>query len=133
MARSSSDPQAAMAEMLAQHGEQIGKLTADQQEVQRQFEQLRAIVDGLVQQDRRQQGYTPTPPPRWWQLEGADRDDAINTLHLWVDRVFRPCYERYADDLGPCWADHPLCLFLLDCCRSGTSTCTCATAGQPAT
>jgi len=81
MARSSSDPQAAMAEMLAQHGEQIGKLTADQQEVQRQFEQLRAIVDGLVQQDRRQQGYTPTPPPRWWQLEGADRDDAINTLH----------------------------------------------------
>ena len=92
-----------------------GRKTGGQfEEAQAQFERLRAIVQGLVQQDQRQRGYTPTPPPRWWQLEGDAREDALAELRTWVEVVYRPCYERYSRDLGPCWEQHPLALFLLD-------------------
>jgi hypothetical protein len=113
MARS-SDPQDAMAEMLADHERRIGELTEAQQEAQALFERLQETVDGLLQQEQRRQGYRPTPPPRWWQLDGAAREDALGALRTWVERVYRPCYERYAADLAPCWQEHPLCLFILD-------------------
>ena len=110
----SSDPQDAMAEILANHDRRIGELTDAQQEARAQFERLREIVDSLVQQDQRRRGYAPTPPPRWWQLDGGAREAALDVLRTWVEQVYRPCYERYAADLAPCWDQHPLCLFILD-------------------
>jgi hypothetical protein len=110
-----------MAALLGEHTRQLQELADARNEdrvrfedAQRRFEELRATVELLVQQEERQRGYTPTPPPRWWQLDGAAREEAIDVLRNWVESVFRPCYERYARDLGPCWEQHPLALLLLD-------------------
>jgi hypothetical protein len=31
-----------------------------------------------------------------------------------VEQVYRPGYGQLAATLGPCWDDHPLCLYALD-------------------
>ncbi len=110
-----------MAELIADHARQIRELTEDRDEdrarfddARQQFEELRATVELLVQQEQRQRGYTPTPPPRWWELDGAAREEALDELREWVNKVYRPCYERYGRDMGACWEQHPLALFLLD-------------------
>jgi hypothetical protein len=54
------------------------------------------------------------PAPRWWKLEGTERDKALNRLRAWVEQVYRPGYGHLAAALGPCWAEHPLCLYGLD-------------------
>ena len=54
------------------------------------------------------------PAPRWWQLDGQDREDALDRLRGWVAQVYRPGYGQLAATLGPCWEQHPLCLYGLD-------------------
>ena len=39
---------------------------------------------------------------RWTRLRG------------WVEQVYRPGYGQLAATLGPCWEQHPLCLYALD-------------------
>ncbi len=58
--------------------------------------------------------YLPSPAVRWWKLSGQARDDAIAWLRAWVDQVYRPGYGQLAAALGPCWDQHPLCLYGLD-------------------
>lgn len=59
-------------------------------------------------------GYEPIPAPRWWLIGGDERAAAIERLAAWVDQVYRPSYGHVARRLPPCWAGHPLCLFVLD-------------------
>ena len=49
--------------------------------------------------------------PRWWRLDGDEREQALARLRAWVDQVYRPSYGHLAAALGPCWEQHPLCLF----------------------
>jgi hypothetical protein len=58
--------------------------------------------------------YRPSPAPRWWKLHGEAREDALAKLAGWVEQVYRPGYGQLAATLGPCWGDHPLCLYALD-------------------
>ena len=58
--------------------------------------------------------YQPAPVPRWWKLSGPARDEAVARLRGWVDQVYRPGYGQLAAALGPCWEQHPLCLYGLD-------------------
>jgi hypothetical protein len=58
--------------------------------------------------------YRPPPAPRWWKLEGADREEALGRLRAWAEQVYRPGYGQLAATLGPCWEQHPLCLYGLD-------------------
>jgi hypothetical protein len=58
--------------------------------------------------------YRPLAAPRWWKLHGQARDDALERLAGWVEQVYRPGYGQLAATLGPCWAEHPLCLYALD-------------------
>ena len=58
--------------------------------------------------------YQPAPEPRWWKLDGTQREEALNRLRAWVEQVYRPGYGHLAAALGPCWAQHPLCLYGLD-------------------
>jgi hypothetical protein len=58
--------------------------------------------------------YQPGPPPRFWRLDGQPRADAITRLRAWVEQVYRPGYGHLAAALGPCWDQHPLCLYTLD-------------------
>jgi len=60
-----------------------------------------------------EEGYEPIPAPRWWQLAGQERADAIGRLRAWVATVFRPGYGHLARQVGPCWEQHDLCLYLL--------------------
>lgn len=59
-------------------------------------------------------GYKPVPAPRWWLLDGEERQDAIDRLTDWVNSVYRPSYGHLAARLPACWAEHPFCLFTLD-------------------
>ena len=58
--------------------------------------------------------YRPPPAPRWWKLHGQAREQALERLAGWVEQVYRPGYGQLAATLGPCWAEHPLCLYALD-------------------
>ena len=59
------------------------------------------------------EGYQPIPAPRWWQLQGRERAEAVARLRAWVDTVFRPGYGHLAEQVGPCWEQHDLCLYQL--------------------
>lgn len=58
--------------------------------------------------------YQPAPAPRWWKLSGPARDEAVARLRAWVEQVYRPGYGQLAAALGPCWEQHPACLYGLD-------------------
>ncbi len=58
--------------------------------------------------------YQPSPAPRWWKLAGQDRQEALDKVRAWVEQVYRPGYGQLAATLGPCWEEHPLCLYGLD-------------------
>ncbi len=64
--------------------------------------------------DGGQPEYRPGPAPRFWRMAGPDRDQAVARLRAWVDQVYRPGYGQLAAALGPCWDQHPLCLYTLD-------------------
>lgn len=72
------------------------------------------MLEDMLTEEPDLAGYTPIPAPRWWLLEGEERAGAIARLAAWVDQVYRPCYGRLAGQLPACWAEHPLCLFVLD-------------------
>ena len=59
-------------------------------------------------------GYRPSPVPPWWKPRGTGRDEAVAKLAGWVEQVYRPGYGQLSATLGPCWANHPLCLYALD-------------------
>jgi hypothetical protein len=59
-------------------------------------------------------GYQPVPAPRWWALDGTEREDALARLRAWVSQVYRTGYGHLAASLGTCWEQHPLCLYGLD-------------------
>jgi hypothetical protein len=71
-------------------------------------------LEKLLAHEPGRAGYSPIPAPRWWQLTGEDRAEAIGRLAAWVDEVYRPSYGHLAARLPACWAGHPLCLFVLD-------------------
>ena len=58
--------------------------------------------------------YQPSPAPRWWKLHGQAREQALERMAGWVEQVYRPGYGQLAATLGPCWADHQVCLYALD-------------------
>ena len=58
--------------------------------------------------------YQPVPAPRWWKLDGTEREEALGRLRAWVEQIYRPGYGHLAAALGPCWDQHPLCLYGLD-------------------
>jgi hypothetical protein len=58
--------------------------------------------------------YRPPPAPHWWKLHGQAREQALSRVAGWVEQVYRPGYGQLAATLGPCWGEHPLCLYALD-------------------
>ena len=88
---------------------------------ERELAELRHQVGELAQQltmapagGQEDGGYEPIPVPRWWALDGEERARATERIASWVDHVFRPGYGHLAAQLGGCWREHDLCLYLLD-------------------
>ena len=73
-------------------------------------------------------GYRPRPAPAWWKLTPDERRAPLAELRDWVEHVYRPGYGHLAAALGPCWAEHDLCLYALD----AASQLWCALYLQPA-
>jgi len=94
----------------------------DQAEVLRSVDGLKDTVDELAHRfnalfpdgDTEGAFYTPIPTPRFWQLHGADRDQAIGRLRSWVRGVYVPTFGHLAAKLPACWEQHTFCLTVLD-------------------
>jgi len=69
-------------------------------------------IAGSTSEDN--EAYQPVPGPRWWKLDGPEREEALNRLRAWVEQVYLPQYGHLAAALGACWDQHPLCLYGLD-------------------
>ena len=95
---------------ITQHAERLALLDQQVAALASQLSQLA----GAGRHDEGGEAYQPEPAPRWWKLEGAERDQALDRLRAWVEQVYRPGYGHLAATLGPCWAEHPLCLYGLD-------------------
>jgi hypothetical protein len=103
---------AALLDQLAAHAEKISHLGT-------RVDALAELAASLSPEDgnggpRAGHAYAPAPPRRWWKLSGADRDQAIAALRAWVEQVYLPGYGKLAAILGPCWDQHPLCLYGVD-------------------
>ena len=104
----------------------LGGTLRDQAAILAGLESTGERVDGLASRlagilpdgDRDGDGgarlYIPAPVPRWWKLAGEDRAEAVARVRGWVEQVYRPGYGQLAATLGPCWEQHPLCLYALD-------------------
>ena len=80
-----------------------------------QVDALAARLAGILpDSDGNLRLYAPSPVPRWWQLAGDARQEALDKVRAWVEQVYRPGYGQLAQALGPCWEQHPLCLYGLD-------------------
>src|SRR5258708_35200970 len=72
------------------------------------------VLEDMLAKEPDLAGYTPIPAPKWWLLDGEERAEAIARLAAWVDEVYGPSYGHLARLLPACWAEHALCLFVLD-------------------
>ena len=80
-----------------------------------QVTSMAAQADGILPDaDGDPRCYRPAPAPRWWKLDGEARAEAVARVRAWVEQVYRPGYGQLAATLGPCWEQHPLCLYGLD-------------------
>ena len=96
---------------------------ADQAEVLRSVDGLKETVDELLQRysalfpdgkDAEGKFYSPIPTPRFWQLKGEEREQAIDRLRSWVRNVYLPAFGHLARTLPACWEEHTFCLTVLD-------------------
>lgn len=94
----------------------------DQAEVLRSVDGLKETVDELAGRfnalfpdgDTDGAFYSPIPTPRFWQLSGDDRQQAIGRLRSWVRDVYLPVFGHLAAKLPACWEQHTFCLTVLD-------------------
>jgi hypothetical protein len=96
----------------ASHAEALAALNALERRITAVAEQAGA---GSTTRDGGEcPAYQPPAAPRWWKLDGLERDQAVAKLRAWVQQVYRPGYGHLASGLGECWEQHPLCLYILD-------------------
>jgi hypothetical protein len=98
---------------------------ADQAEVLGSVDGLKETVDELLhrfnalfpedgEEDSRGRFYSPIPTPRFWQLRGQEREQAIDRLRSWVRDVYLSTFGHLARTLPVCWDQHTFCLTVLD-------------------
>jgi hypothetical protein len=116
---------ASLAAKLAEQGTAVdaiqGTIT-DQDDVLRTVDGLKDTVDELLHRvgalfpggDTGGPFYAPIPAPRFWQLAGPGREQAIGRLRSWVRDVYQPTFGHLAARLPACWEQHTFCLTVLD-------------------
>jgi hypothetical protein len=72
------------------------------------------VLEDLLADEPDLAGYKPVSSPRWHELEGAARADALDHLAEWVESVYIPGYGRLAARLPGCWHEHNAVLYQLD-------------------
>jgi hypothetical protein len=102
---------AGLGEAVRDHEVVLSDLRCLDQQVARLAARVAEILPG---EDGDASVYRPDSAPRWWKLHGDAREQALDKLRAWVGEVYRPGYGQLAATLGPCWDEHPLCLYGLD-------------------
>jgi hypothetical protein len=95
----------------------LGSLDGLDQQVAALATQLTGMAAARHQDGDGEQDSEPGQPgrtPRWWKLHGDEREEALARLRAWVEQIYRPGYGHLSAALGPCWEQHPLCLYGLD-------------------
>ena len=111
------DPITAALQQLADHHEQLTQLTDLITGIGDTLREHAAALAKLAEtppDDAGPDRYRPSPPPAWWKLAAADRQEPVARLRAWVEQVYRPGYGHLAATLAPCWSSHDLCLYGLD-------------------
>ena len=108
-----NDPMDALVARVGEHAAQLELLGLTVAGHDERLSELRAAVESLLPGNAGQ-GHTPIPSPRWHDLEGQARADAINRLGDWVRRVYVPVYGHLAAGMAACWPEHQLALQILD-------------------
>ena len=108
-------PLDAVLQQLAELRDQVTLMEAAHQRDRERIDKLaEAAARKKAKEAKEAEAYEPAPAPRWWQLDAAGQRAAIARLSSWVDTVFRRGYGHLAAKVGPCWYEHPLCLYYLD-------------------
>ena len=108
-----ADPMDALVARVGEHAAQLDLLGLTVAGHDERLTELGAAVESLLP-DNAGQGHTPIPSPRWHDLEGQARTEAIDRLRDWVRRVYVPVYGHLAAGMAACWPEHPLALQILD-------------------
>jgi hypothetical protein len=111
------DPITAALQQLADHHEQLTQLTELVTGIGDTLQEHAAALTQLTEPtpaDADSDRYRPSPPPAWWKLAAAERQEPTARLRAWVQQVYQPGYGHLAATLGPCWEAHDLCLYGLD-------------------
>jgi hypothetical protein len=117
-----STPDGAIAAVLTQLADLQRKVTgleAARESDRGLIAELNAAMRGLTHKldnapkEEEEEGYSAISAPQWWHLSGEGRAEAVARLRAWVETVFRPGYGHLAKQMGPCWEQHDLCLYLL--------------------
>ena len=85
-----TDPMDALVARVGEHAAQLELLGLTVAGHDERLAELGAAVESLLP-DNAGQGHTPIPSPRWHDLEGQARTEAIDRLRDWVRRVYVPC------------------------------------------
>jgi hypothetical protein len=94
--------------------EDQGDILAGVKDLDSRLLEIAARIDDLALADDADLGYQPARAPRFWQLHGEPREEAIGKLRAWVEQIYQPGYGQIAATLGACWDQHPFCLYALD-------------------
>ena len=113
-ARSTSENLAKMQVTSARQSAVLGGLDGLDREVATLASRIGDLAGRRANAEDGEDGYQPAPVPRWWKLSGPEREQPLARLRAWVQQVYRPGYGHLAATLGPCWEQHPLCLYGLD-------------------
>ena len=89
----------------------LARLDALDHQVTDLARRLPGVAGGDGEQE---EGYRPRPAPAWHKLAAGERRAPVAELRDWAERIYRPGYGHLAAALGPCWAEHDLCLYGLD-------------------
>ena len=54
------------------------------------------------------------PTVQWWRLDASEQAEELKRLESWTRTVYLPGYGHLAAALPACWAEHDLCLYILD-------------------
>jgi len=100
----------------ARQADVLDSLDGLDQQVASLVGQLSVMTAARQGGDGEQDGKSAQPGrvPRWWKLHGDEREEALARLRAWVEQIYRPGYGHLSAALGPCWEQHPLCLYGLD-------------------
>jgi len=93
-----------------------GELLEGLAEVKADVASLQRRVDAVFPPERSDGSkfYDPPPSVRIWELDADERAEVVAYLAKWVNGVWKPTFGHLSRKLPACWAEHWLCITIID-------------------